>query len=143
MAHAVYRDPTAFSLDKSSRKTKREEDPGHLAFVRRLPSIISGEHPCEACHIRAGSPVHRKVHTGIARKPDDFWTLPLTPAEHREQHAGSELEFWRQHGIDPFEAALKLYDLSGQFDAAVRFLASLRPVLWPASTDPEHRETSE
>lgn len=126
MAYAFPRHPEAFSLDKSSRKTKREEDPAHLAFIRRLPSIVSGAFGCEAAHIRTGSALHRKKHTGMAQKPDDFWTLPLRPDEHKAQHSENELAWWRSHEIDPFEAALRLYDLSGDFDGACRLLASIR-----------------
>src|SRR5690242_5288229 len=115
-AFAIRKEPTAFVFDPSSRKTKRIEDPKHLAFIRLLPSVISGERPCEACHIRAGSAVHRKVWTGAGRKPDDPWCLPLTPAEHREQHDMEELAFWRLHEIDPFELAVRLYEVSGDID---------------------------
>lgn len=118
--------PGAFENDRASKQTRRLEDPAHLAFIRKLPSIVSGAYGCEACHIRARSAIHRKPTTGIARKPDDIWTLPLTPAEHREQHSENEMAFWRKHDIDPFTAAQELYDLSGNFDAAVRFINSLR-----------------
>jgi hypothetical protein len=39
--YAVRRHPQAFTLDPSSKKTRRLEDPRHLAFIRRLPSVIS------------------------------------------------------------------------------------------------------
>lgn len=120
--YTIRRPETAFSLDKSSKQTKRIEDDAHLAFIRKLPSVVSGEYGCEACHIRAGSAVHRKKHTGMAQKPDDFWTLPLTPAEHREQHSENELEFWRKYGIDPFDLAQKLYEVSGDIEAAKQLL---------------------
>ena len=124
---AIRRPATAFALDPSSRKTKRIEDPKHLAFIRLLPSVISGERPCEACHIRAGSAVHRKVWTGAGRKPDDLWCLPLTPAEHRAQHdMGDELAFWRLHEIDPFELAVRLYEVSGDIQAAEQILRKAR-----------------
>lgn len=126
MAFAFRKSPTAFSLDPSSKKTKRVEDPAHLAFIRKLPSVVSGGYGCEACHIRAGSALHRKKHTGGQQKPDDFWTLPLTPEEHREQHSGDELHYWRRHGIDPFDLAQKLYDLSGDTEAAIRTIMNAR-----------------
>ncbi len=126
-AFAIRRPATAFSFDPSSKKTKRIEDPKHLAFIRRLPSVISGVYGCEACHIRAGSAVHRKKHTGGQQKPDDAWTLPLTADEHRAQHAMDELAFWRLHEIDPFELAAKLYAVSGDEVAAQAIIRKVRP----------------
>lgn len=126
MAYEFRKPETAFALDKSSKKTKRMEDAGHLAFIRKLPSVVSGEYPCEACHIRIGSALHRKKHTGMAQKPDDSWCLPLTAAEHREQHSENELVFWRRHGIDPFTLAARLYDVSGDVAAAERIIREVR-----------------
>lgn len=123
---AIRRPDTAFSLDRSGKDTKRIEDPAHLAFIRKLPSAVSGKQPCEACHIRAGSAIHRKKHTGGQQKPDDAWCLPLTAEEHREQHGGDELEFWRRHGIDPFELAIRLYEVSGNVDAGTAILSQAR-----------------
>lgn len=122
MGFAIRRPTTAFALDKASKATRRLEDEGHLAFIRKLPSVVSGLYGCEACHIRTGSALHKKKHTGMQQKPDDSWTLPLLPEEHRQQHSENEMAFWRSHNIDPFELALKLYEVSGQFDAAVSII---------------------
>lgn len=117
---------TAFSLDTSGKATKRIEDPAHLAFIRKLPSAVSGLFGCEACHIRTGSAVHKKKHTGGQQKPDDAWCLPLLPAEHRKQHAMNEMEFWRSHGIDPFELAIKLYEVTGDISAGTAIIHKSR-----------------
>lgn len=105
------------AIEHRTKSDRRIEDPAHLAFIRKLPSPISGAYGCEACHIRAASAVHRKKPTPAARKPDDAWCLPLTPEEHRTSHAMSELGFWREHGIDPFDLAARLYEISGDIDA--------------------------
>lgn len=126
MALQIVKLDTAFSLDKSSKATRRIEDPAHLAFIRKLPSVLSGAMGCEACHIRIGSAVHRKKHTGMGQKPDDAWTLPLTPDEHKRQHAENELLFWRSHGVDPFELAIKLYEVTGDIEAGKRITAAAR-----------------
>jgi len=126
MAFAVPRASTAFSLDKSSKATKRTEDPAHLAYIRKLPSAVSGLFGCEACHIRTGSAVHKKKHTGAGQKADDAWTLPLTPAEHKAQHSANELAWWRSHGIDPFELAIKLYEVSGDIPAGIEIIRNTR-----------------
>lgn len=126
MGFAIRRHPEAFSLDQSGKATKRVEDPAHLAFIRKLPSAVSGLLGCEACHIRTGSAVHKKHTTGAGRKPDDAWCLPLLPAEHREQHSMNEMEFWRSHGIDPFELAIKLYEVSGDVVAGTEIIRKAR-----------------
>lgn len=123
MGFAIRRPVTAFSLDQSSKKTKRITDEAHLAFIRKLPSVVSGVYGCDPCHIRSGSALHRKKHTGMGQKPDDAWTLPLTREEHDKQHGMDELEFWRQHGIDPFDMAMKLYEVSGNIEAATRIIS--------------------
>lgn len=126
MAFAIRREETAFAFDPSSKKTRRLEDPRHLDFIRKLPSVLSGKYGCEACHIRAGSAVHKKVWTGAGRKPDDCWTLPLTPAEHRDQHNTEELVFWRSYEIDPFDLAVRLYEVSGDVQAAEAIIRKVR-----------------
>ena len=122
MAYRIQRPPTAFSLDPSDKKQKRIEDNPHLVFIRKLPSVISGRTPCEACHIRAGNPTYRKKRTGGQQKPDDAWTLPLTAEEHRQQHDMSEMAFWKQHGIDPFALALQLYHVTGDVKAGSKII---------------------
>lgn len=119
---AIQRPSTAFSLDLSDRKQKRIVDDAHLAFIRTLPSVISGREGCEACHIRYGDPVYRKKHTGMAQKPDDAWTLPLTPEEHRSQHAVNEREWWAEHGIDPLQIAQAIYAVTGNREAAIKLI---------------------
>lgn len=123
----IVRHPEAFSLDPSSKKTRRIEDPAHLAFIRKLPSVISGQYGCEACHIRTGSALHNKKKTGKSQKSSDCWTLPMTPAEHKAQHSENEMAFYRRHGINPFDLAARLYEVSGDIEAGIRILRSNRP----------------
>ncbi len=117
---------TAFSNDPSGKKFSRMEDPAHLAFIRRLPSLVSGEEPCEACHVRYGDPKHRKAKTPKGRKPDDAWTVPLTSEEHRLQHSINELVFWQRSGIDPLEIAYQLYQVSGDLERGREIIAEAR-----------------
>lgn len=121
-AFAIRRESTAFQLDKSGKDTASFKDEAHLAFIRKLPSVISGVYGCEAAHIRAGSARHNKKRTGKGQKSSDCWTLPLTTSEHREQHAMNEMEFWRQHGIDPFVLASRLYEVSGDVAAGEQII---------------------
>ena len=110
---------TAFSKDPSGKSQARIKDEAHLAFIRKLPSILSGLYGCEAAHIRYGDPKHRKPKTAKGRKPDDCYAVPLTPDEHREQHSMSERDFWSRRGIDPIQIALDLYDVSGNVPAGI------------------------
>lgn len=124
--YAIKRPDTAFSLDPSNKAQKRIKDDGHLAFIRTLPSVISGEYGCEACHVRYGDPRYRKKHTGLAQKPDDSWTIPLTPDEHRSQHSANEAEWWQERGIDPLWLCLQLYAATGNREAALRIISEAR-----------------
>lgn len=126
MSFQIRRPPTAFSLDPSDRAQKRIVDDRHLAFIRTLPSVLSGLMGCEACHIRYGDPMYRKKHTGKSQKPDDAWTLPLTPEEHRNQHSENEKQWWTNRGIDPLALARRLYEVSGNRDAAVAIINQSR-----------------
>lgn len=126
MAFAVRREPTAFALDKSSKATSSFKDDAHLAFIRKLPSVISGAFGCDACHIRAGSPPHNKKRTGGAQKPSDCWAVPMTREEHMAQHAVEELAFWRRQGIDPFQLAIDLYSVTGDVEAGTAIILKAR-----------------
>ena len=122
MALAVRRPPTAFSLDPSDKAQSRIRDERHLAFIRTLPSVLSGVYGCDAAHIRYGDPMYRKKRTGKGQKPDDCWTLPLTHEEHMDQHAHNESAWWARQGIDPLALAQKLYAVSGNTDAALMII---------------------
>ena len=136
-AFRIDRPATAFSGDPSDRKQKRIQDDAHLAFVRTLPSVLSGEFGCQACHVRYGDPRYRKKHTGKAQKPDDAWALPLTPSEHRDQHQHNEREWWKANGIDPLWLCLKLYAATGDREAAIKIiLAARRPLYAEKETNP-------
>lgn len=98
---------------KPKRERGRQEDPMHLALVRRLPCIVTGVTVgVEAAHIRMSARGGGKVNPGIGQKPSDRWVLPLCADAHREQHQGAEAAFWHRHGIDPLRTAERLYDLS-------------------------------
>lgn len=121
----VNRPATAFSLDPS-RKAQggRIEDRKHLAFIRRLPCLVTGlRSPIDAAHIRYGDPAHGKPKTPLGRKPDDCWVVPLNHDIHMDQHASGERVWWERVGIDPVAVAARLYAVSGDLDAALAVLA--------------------
>lgn len=102
-------------------------DKTHLAFVARLPCLITGRRGVHVAHIRYGNPTIGKRHTGLQEKPDDCWTVPLDPHVHlHEQHRMNEKEFWRQHGIDPCLVAQALFKISGNDEAGRAILRSAR-----------------
>lgn len=91
------------------------KSPTHLDLIRRLPCILSGK-PAEAAHIRYADAAHGKEVTGMGRKPDDKWCLPLAPELHRMlkgcQHDSAERDWWAQFGIDPLAVCKLLWDRS-------------------------------
>lgn len=106
----------AFPLERGQRRPRRAAL-AHLAWIRTLPSLISGKRGCDACHVRYGSLAHGKRTTGGAEKPSDCWTVPLTRDEHTDQHRHNEREWWLKRGIDPLDIALRLWAASGDDEA--------------------------
>lgn len=101
----------------------RERDNGHLAFVRRLPCACGClRTPCDAAHVRYADLTRGKTATGMAVKPSDKWTVPLTRACHEEQHGTNERAFWASKGIDPLDLAERLYAVSGDEEAGARII---------------------
>ncbi len=94
----------------------RIKDLRHLKVIRQLPSVISGQYPCEACHIRYSDKRFTKRETGMAERPDDRWTLPMTRDEHISQHMMNELEFWESKNIDATALAWVLYGIWAKND---------------------------
>lgn len=72
---AAFRMPrydTAFSLAPAKgKKRPRIENGKHLAWIRTLPCIITGQYGVEAAHIRYAAPHLGKRDTGKAEKPDE------------------------------------------------------------------------
>jgi hypothetical protein len=136
MAFRVAPPSLAPSLDPTDKSQRRIRDAEHLAWIRTLPSIISGQTPCEACHIRYGDPSYRKKRTGMGQKPDDAWCLPMTREEHRSQHGANEATWWSWQGINPLAVAQQLYQNSGDTEAALAILATAKrkPALWRPGT---------
>ncbi len=139
MGFAIKRPETAFSNAPVGKQAKRKrvKNDAHLDFIRSLPCVITGTHPVEAAHIRYASRIYGKRATGAGEKPDDAWTIPLSPAKHREQHGMDEEMFWLRHGIDPLQVAAALYANSGDDDQGRLILSEARNKastfrLWPA-----------
>ena len=115
----------SFRPEGEGQRQPRERDNAHLAFIRRLPCVATFVRTgaqvfgCDAAHVRFGDPQRGKRHTGMAEKPDDKWTVPLTRTAHDEQHGQNERAFWSGLGIDPIDLCEALYAVSGNDRAAL------------------------
>lgn len=110
----------------------RVHDHAHLAFIRRLPCVATWVqhgwmlYGCEAAHLRMSSAKHGKPNPGRSVKPDDKWTLPLTPDNHRIQgEVLGERRFWAGLEIDPFDLCERLFAISGDLQAGIQIITNL------------------
>jgi hypothetical protein len=105
------KDPSARKKPKV-RRTAAARDYKYRAWVRSLPSAVSGYHGCEAAH--TGSDV------GTSTKASDYSCIPLTPAEHREYHSIGKLSFERKYGLSCAEVVDKLNQVWFRFSREVK-----------------------
>jgi hypothetical protein len=105
---------------------KRELDPKHLDFIRKLPCLAGGKGPVEAAHIRMADAKRGKPLTGIGVRPDDRYAVPLSKAAHDRQHRLGEIAFWSALKIDPLEVADALWAISGDVEAGRRIVTAAR-----------------
>lgn len=61
----------------------------YRAWIRTVPSVVSGRPGCEACHTK---------NNGMRSKGSDFTCVPLTRAEHIEYDADRDA-FERKYGV--------------------------------------------
>lgn len=114
------------------QRRPRQSDPAYLRWLRKqrcaCGCLQAG--PCDAAHLRAASLVYNKPLTGMGRKPDDFWALPLKRAHHMQQHAfGNELLWWQAHGVtDPWSLCLQHYARYGGNGAAPKLVIRKKAV---------------
>lgn len=111
------------------QRQPRQRDEAHCKFIRSLPCIITGENTSVECaHLRFTDLRVDKNNAGVGAKPDDMWTVPLSGAMHRKQHAtGNERKFWHQFGIDPIFYAMALYINSGDYERCCRIVMNAAP----------------
>jgi hypothetical protein len=123
---AIQRPATAFSLSGRNSKTRKQprlKSDGHLKWLRTLPSLVPGDGPVEAAHIRYSDPRYAKPMVGMAEKPDDKWAIPLSASEHRRQHSMNERDYWDSVGIDPVIIAALLWCHTGDDEAAIQVIS--------------------
>jgi hypothetical protein len=108
------------------KAVKREP---YLQWVRQLPCIVTGQHGVEACHLSTANLTYGHFGRGKSQKASDRWALPLTPAEHRRQHAMNELIYWRSVRVNSHLAALVLWGMysdNATPDEAASIIANMR-----------------
>lgn len=129
MSHRIA--PPSSALTRDYRRPRESlKRPTYLEWIRSLPCAISGRRPVEAAHLSTASIFYGHPGRAKGTKAADFWALPLAPDLHREQHAGNEIDFWRDHGTDPHLLAVVLRMLWEQHvppDYAEEVMALHRP----------------
>lgn len=100
----------------------RQHDSEYLDRIRKLPCLVCGRTPSEAAHIRYASAAAAKTITGMGRKPDDRWTLPLCPEHHREQHKRGEFDYFAEKRIDPIFICLAINGVKAEYEASCQIV---------------------
>lgn len=92
---------------------------GYLAFLHKLPCVVTGAYGVEAAHVSFANTWHGHYGRAKGTKAPDRFALPLSPAQHALQHSGklgSEQDFWQSNGIDPHELANTLWGIYCDYD---------------------------
>ena len=76
---------------RPARRCKPARSWKYRAWIRSLPSVISGKMGCDAAHTGDDG--------GTAQKASDFTCVPLTRDEHDELHRGRR-DFEELHHVD-------------------------------------------
>jgi len=74
----------------------------YRAWIRSLPSAVSGQLGCEAAHTGGDG--------GMRQKSSDFSCVPLTRSEHAELHGIGKQDFEAKYGIEFKEVVRRLSD---------------------------------
>jgi hypothetical protein len=94
-------------LDKSTLAVpapRRYRHKAHLRFVAQQPCLLCGRKPSDPHHLRFMQP------RALGRKASDEFSVPLCRIHHRLVHrVANEAAWWKEAGIDPIEAARKLW----------------------------------
>jgi hypothetical protein len=110
-------------------KVERKPATAYLAKIRRLPSCVSWQTPCEPHHLTGGPAA---LERGIGLKATDKWAVPLTSGEHRFDNnavhsVGSreELNWFLKRGVNPYRLAEELWANRDDFEAMHRVMKRL------------------
>ena len=70
--------------------------PAFVAYTRASPSVVSGRSPCVCAHVTPND----DPPSGMGRKADAGWVVPITADEERELHQMGRWSFEAKHGRD-------------------------------------------
>lgn len=120
----------AFEIRKSSDphfvKAKPRKNRDYLSFIHELPCCVTGVRTVEAAHLSSADTTYGHYGRAKSTKASDRWALPLSPEQHRRQHAGNEMAYWRSVGIDPHLLALIIWGLWSELgEDAVPFAVAI------------------
>jgi len=83
---------------------RRYRNREHLRYVAQQACLVCGRRPSDPHHLRHVQP------RALGRKASDEFAVPLCRSHHRAVHrAGDERVWWKAAGIDPVNAARKLW----------------------------------
>lgn len=103
----------------------------YIAWLHELPCVVTGHigDGVQSAHIRFADFAANKDLTGMGRRPDDHWCLPLHQSEHlQRQHKMNERAYWSGEGKDPLALCNRLSALYPDTEAAtVMILAQIKP----------------
>ena len=86
-------------------KKKTIRSPKHLAFVRSLPcSVCKTDYSVAAHHLTHAEP------SGMGKKTNDNWVVPLCNDHHYLLHLQGEKSFWKKYRLEPKIYACLLWD---------------------------------
>lgn len=97
---------------KKPRKTRSARNWKYRAWIRTLPSAVSGLRPCEAAHTGSDG--------GMRMKSSDYSCIPLRAEEHLEFHRIGKKAFAERYGIDCAEIAQRLNAVWFKFSREVK-----------------------
>src|SRR4029450_5293325 len=113
---------------------RRYRNRDHLRFVAQHPCLICGRKPSDPHHLRHMQP------TALGRKASDEFAVPLCRIHHRLVHrVGNEAAWWQDAGIDPINAARKLWEETRRAEEPVPAAPPLPSKPPVASTIPDRK----
>lgn len=107
-------------------KRKPQKSKDYLSFIHRLPCVVTGSSIVEAAHLSAAAPRYGHYGRGKGTKAPDRWVLPLSPEQHRLQHSGNEMAYWRSVVVNPHVLCLTIWGLFSEMgDDAEPFASAI------------------
>jgi hypothetical protein len=97
---------------RRSRRCRPARSWKYRAWIRSLPSAVSGLPGCEAAHTGDDG--------GMSQKPSDYSCIPLTWSEHREYHRLGRAGFEGLHRLSCREIVRRLNHDSFAYSQGVK-----------------------